>query len=118
LGKTAPALLRAHGWLIHLIADHFPDDAQKIDDPECIEYGLSRGWSLLTQDERIRRQPAALAPLRRYQGMIFCLATADLLAEAKADWFHRRQGAIYDRVRAGRAGFFLVHDYKLARRRI
>lgn len=43
------------GWIVHVLGDHFPDDGQKIGDPEWIKYGLVRGWSLLTQDERIAK---------------------------------------------------------------
>src|SRR5262249_40830355 len=59
LGKNAPGLLRAWGWKVHLITDHYPDDAQNIADDEWMAEGLERGWSLLTQDDRIVRQEAA-----------------------------------------------------------
>lgn len=103
---------------MHLVTDHFDDDAQNVSDPDWMEYGLDHRWVLLTQDERIRRQPAALEPLRRHQGMIFCLSNAELTVAAKADRFHRHQGPIYDRVRRGRGGFYLVEEYRIDRRRI
>jgi hypothetical protein len=103
--------------MVHLVAEHFDDDAQQVSDPEWIEYGLARGWALLTQDERIRRQPAALEPLRRHRGSIFCLSSAQLTVTAKADRLLRLQGAIYDLVRRGRGGFFLVDEHRVFRRR-
>jgi hypothetical protein len=107
-----------HGWVVHLITEHFSDDAQQVSDPEWIEYGLTRGWALLTQDERIRRQPAALEPLRRHRGSIFCLNNAQLTVTAKADRLLRQQGAIFDVVRRGRSGFFLIDEHRVRRRRI
>jgi hypothetical protein len=117
LGKGAPRLLTEHGWNVHLVTAHFPDDAQGVSDPEWIEYGLTRGWALLTQDERIRRQPAALVPLRQHGGLIFCLRSAELLISARGDRFHANQGAIYNCVRSGRSGFYLVFEHKVVRQR-
>ncbi|WP_343602468.1 hypothetical protein [Mycobacterium sp.] len=32
------------GWLIHRIADQFPNDADRVSDPDWMEFGLQRGW--------------------------------------------------------------------------
>jgi hypothetical protein len=48
-----------------MVSDVFPDDGQNVSDPEWIEYGLTQGWGLLTQDVRIATQPAVQALLRR-----------------------------------------------------
>jgi hypothetical protein len=40
LGRSAPARLVGLGWIIHLVADHFPDDGQQVGDDEWIEFGL------------------------------------------------------------------------------
>jgi hypothetical protein len=105
------------GWIVHLVTDHFADDAQKVSDPEWIEHGLSRGWALLTQDARIRRQPAALAPLRRHSGLMFCLNSAELPVQTRADRFHTHQAAIYARVRSRQGGFYMVPEHRLVRTR-
>jgi PIN like domain len=110
-------LLVHHGWVVHLVTDHFPDDAQDVGDPEWIEYGLSRGWALLTQDERIRRQPAALALLRQYRGSIFCLSSAELLVGARAERFHAHQTVIYYRARSRHGGFYVVHEHRVVKHR-
>jgi hypothetical protein len=99
-----------------LITEHFPDDAQGVGDPEWVEYGLAHGWSLLTQDDRIRRQPSALAPLRRYKGTVHCLASAELPREVRAERFHTHQRKIYGNVRAARLGFFVVYEFDVVRR--
>lgn len=54
LGKTTASRLREAGFVIHLIADHYPDDASDIPDEEWIAEGCSNGWVLLTKDKRIR----------------------------------------------------------------
>lgn len=46
--------LRAAGWLVHRIADYFPDDAQCVADEEWLAYGLARGWVPLCKDGRIK----------------------------------------------------------------
>lgn len=73
----------AWGWVIHVVGDYFPDDGQRVGDPEWMEHGLSRGWSLLTQDERIATQPVAITLLRRYKGIIHCLDSAQLPVRTK-----------------------------------
>ena len=45
---TAAKAVGAHGAIVHLIADHYPDDATLVADEVWIEAGCSRGWCLLT----------------------------------------------------------------------
>lgn len=117
LGKQAPALLVDLGWTVHVISDHFPNDAQAVSDPEWIEYGLQRGWSLLTQDERICTQPAVKAMLREYRGCVHCLDSANLAIRARVARFEAHRGAIYQHVRDRRVGFFLVRENGAPRRK-
>lgn len=117
LGKRAPALLAEWGWIIHLIGDHFPDDAQQTGDDEWIEHGLQRGWSLLTQDERISTQPAVGALLNGYRGCAHCLDSANLGALAKATRFEMHRKAIHQHVLDRRVGFYVVHEFGPPRRK-
>ena len=102
---------------MHTISDHFPGDAQEISDPEWVEYGLRRGWSLLTQDERISHQIAVRDMLRRYRGCIHCLDSANLHVKARADRFDAHRGVIYQHVRDRTVGFFIVHEFGPPRRK-
>lgn len=111
LGKGAPAMLVELGWIVHTISDHFPQDAQSIDDPEWVEYGLRNGWSLLTQDERISSQIAVMTMLRKYRGCIHCLDSANLPIRVRAERFHSHRQAIYQHVKDRRVGFFIVHEH-------
>lgn len=63
LGKASAARLRESGWIIHLIADFYQDDATRIPDEEWIAEGCSRGWLLLTKDKRIRYRERELSAL-------------------------------------------------------
>ncbi|MER7164778.1 hypothetical protein ABT336_01695 [Micromonospora sp. NPDC000207] len=117
LGKQAPALLVERGWIVHVVSEHFPDDAQAVGDPEWIEYGLRRGWSLLTQDERISTQPTVKAMLRQYSGCIHCLDSANLAIQARVARFEAQRGAIHQNVRDRRVGFFVVRERGAPRRK-
>ncbi|WP_344572130.1 hypothetical protein [Winogradskya humida] len=117
LGRGAPVLLSELGWLIHVIGDHFPDDAQHAGDDEWIEFGLRRGWSLLTQDERISTQPAVRTLLNQYGGCVHCLDNANLTAAAKAARFDAHRRSIFQRVRDRRVGFYVLHEFGPPRRK-
>jgi hypothetical protein len=118
LGKGTPARLLELGWVVHLISDHFTDDAQDVSDPEWIQLGLSRRWSMLTQDLRIRTQPEVHRLLRAHTGTVFCLSSAELPVRVRADRFQAQQASIYQRVRDGTAGFFVVTESGVVRRRL
>lgn len=117
LGKRAPAILTELGWIVHTIGNHFTEDAQSISDPEWVEYGLERGWSLLTQDERISTQVTVMTMLRDYRGCIHCLDSANLPIRVRAERFDTHRRAIYQHVRDGRVGFFMVHEHGAPRRK-
>jgi len=104
-------------WRVHVIADHFPDDAAAVEDPQWTEYGLARGWSLLTQDVRIANQPTVLALLRRYSASIHRLDSAELPVRVRADRFHSRQAVTYQHVRDRRTGFYVIGETGRPRRK-
>ena len=76
LGKTTAARLREAGHVVHLIADHYPDDASDIPDEDWIAEGCSNGWVLLTKDKRIRYRASELQALR--EGHLFCLVSGNM----------------------------------------
>jgi hypothetical protein len=117
LGKSAPQILVSRGWIVHVISDHFPDDAQHVSDPEWIEYGLSRGWALLTQDLRIATQVEVHALLRRHKACIHCLDSSELPVQVRAERFDARRGPIHQSVLDRRVGFFVIHEKGPLRRK-
>jgi hypothetical protein len=102
---------------VHLIADHFPDDAQAVTDPEWIAHGLGKGWALLTQDLRISTQTEVRTLLRDHNGCILCLDSAELPVQVRADRFDVRRPWIHQAVLDRRAGFFVIHENGPPRRK-
>ena len=81
-----------------------------------MEYGLSRGWPLLTQDKRIRTQVEALKLLGDYEGQIFCLSSGDLLVSARAARFEAHRSVIHQHIARGARGFFVVYENEVVSR--
>jgi hypothetical protein len=52
LGPETAGVLRGFGWIVHLINDFFPNDAQETADEDWIAYGLQRGWGDLSAGRR------------------------------------------------------------------
>lgn len=108
LGKETARLLRAEGWTIHLIADHYPDDAQRVPDERWIAEGCRRGWVLLSKDKRIRYRGEELAEL--HGGRLFCLSNGNLVIEQMVARFFAAEGAIRRAATARESGFWKVYD--------
>ncbi len=79
-------------------------------------YGLGEGWSLLTQDKRIRTQSDALALLDAHRGQIYCLSSGDLRVATRADRFETHRAVIHHHIARGGYGFFFVYDTEVVRR--
>lgn len=76
LGRITASRLRGAGYRVHLIADHYPDDASDIPDEQWIAEGCANGWILLTKDKRIRYRTGELEALQG--GHLFCLTSGNL----------------------------------------
>ena len=85
LGKKTASGLREAGYVIHLVADHYPNDADEVPDEDWIAEGCSRGWILLTKDKRIRYRAAELEALQ--EGHLFCLITGNMNIEEMTQAF-------------------------------
>jgi hypothetical protein len=107
LGKASANRLRDHGWIIHLIADFYRDDASDVVDEQWIAEGCSRGWSLLTKDKKIRYRANELAALKT--GHLFCLASGNLGLDAMAQRFIGAEHAIVNVRQKYPIGFWHVH---------
>ena len=75
LGKASATRLRDRGWIIHLIAEFYQDDAADIADEEWIAEGCSRSWILLTKHKKIRYRSHELGALE--SGHLFCLPSGN-----------------------------------------
>ncbi len=85
LGRITASRLRSAGYGVHLIADHYPDDASDVPDEEWIAEGCSRGWVLLTKDKRIRYRAEELEALQ--EGHLFCLVSGNMDINAMTQAF-------------------------------
>jgi len=112
LGKNTAARLVDLGWSIHRIVDHFPNDAQEVEDPEWMEYGLQRGWIPLHKDGRIVGNPTERAPVERHRAPMFFLDNQHLHIEEMVRRLHTNQSKIYAIVRRRRqaAACYAVSD--------
>lgn len=108
LGKVSARLLRDRGWTIHLIADFYERDAARIGDEEWISEGCSRGWSLLTKDQKIRYRASQLAALGH--GHLFCLANGNLPTREMAVRFQAARSKIERVVVYEPGGFWHVYE--------
>ena len=88
LGRTTASRLREAGYVVHLIADHNPDDASDVPDEEWIAEGCSNSWVLLTKDKRIRYRAEELEALQA--GHLFCLVSGNMNIAESDPGVHRR----------------------------
>lgn len=107
LGKTPANQLREAGYLVHLIAEHYPADATKIPDETWIAEGCSRGWALLTKDKRIRYRAEELAALHR--GHLFCLSGGNMGVDMMSQALLSAMPRIARAVATQRTGFWHVY---------
>lgn len=76
LGRTTASRLREAGYVVHLIADHYRNDANDVPDEDWITEGCANGWVLLTKDKKIRYRAAELEALQ--EGHLFCLVSGNM----------------------------------------
>jgi hypothetical protein len=108
LGRTVSLELQRLGWLVHRIADEFPDDAQDIADEDWIEYGLRRGWVPLSKDGRIKGRGHERSPLVTYSGTLFYLDNQQLKIAAMVERFHLNRQRIERAARRGGPAIYAV----------
>jgi predicted nuclease of predicted toxin-antitoxin system len=69
------ARLLEAGVRVEVHRDHFADDAR---DEEWLSAIASRGWVILTKDQRIRYRPLELQALRKSHAKVFVLTAGNL----------------------------------------
>lgn len=81
-----PGLLRAAGWSITTLAEHYgiPDD-ERVDDVTWLLLAGGEGWAVLMKDDRIRYRPAEREALIHSGVTAFCLASGNLTAQVMAE---------------------------------
>lgn len=114
LGKLVAQQLRDGGWIIHRIADHYADDAQNVPDEEWIEEGISRGWSLLTKDRRIRYRAWERSALTH--GVMFRLSNGNLSITQMVRWFENSRTRIWDVTSHAGPEIWVVYENEVIKR--
>ncbi|MGH3697245.1 MAG: hypothetical protein ACRDRX_25225 [Pseudonocardiaceae bacterium] len=101
--------MRQLRWIVHLVNDHFEHDGQFVKDESWIEYGLQRGWALLTKDQKIRYRAEELLSLAEH-GKMFCLSSGNLTIEQQSRIFEEARVHIERAVRRHEARFYQVYE--------
>ena len=107
LGKITASRLRQAGYVVHLIAEHYPTDASTVPDETWIAEGCSHDWVLLTKDKRIRYRAEELAALQA--GHLFCLSGGNLNIEEMARALLSAMPRISRAARSQPTGFWHVY---------
>jgi hypothetical protein len=110
LGRGVADGLRAHGWLVHRVADHFPDDAQCVADEDWLSYGLACGWVPLCKDGRIKGRHHEREPLVVHSAVLFYLDNQQLRRDEMVARFQRVRSAIDHAVRRGGPAVYAVGE--------
>ncbi|MFE2750886.1 hypothetical protein ACFXGA_02660 [Actinosynnema sp. NPDC059335] len=115
LGRGVAEGLRAAGWLVHRIADHFPDDAQCVADEDWLAYGLERGWIPLCKDGRIKGRQHERAPLVAHSAVLFYLNNQQLRREEMIVRLQRARSAVDHAVGRGGPAIYAVGESGIRR---
>jgi PIN like domain len=115
LGKTVAEKLRAAGWIIHRVGDHFRDDGQGTSDPDWIAYGLSHGWALLTQDQRIRYRADEIGAVEVGKGVMFQLSNGNLTIAQKIGYFDDNRSSIFAAAKKPGPALYRVYVNRIAK---
>lgn len=107
MGKITASQLRAAGWRVHTIADHFPNDATDVDDEVWITTMVEQGWVGITKDKHVRYRAAELGALTL--GHIFCLSDGNLRLNEATDRLLEAGPAIERAIDRADLGFWFVY---------
>lgn len=113
LGRETARRLRDLGWIVHLVSDAYPNDAQEIADEVWLRDGCARGWALLSKDKRIRYRGRELAALTG--GRLFCLSNGNLPIATMVSRFERHRTAIWHHADGQSQGFWTVYEHEVRR---
>lgn len=108
LGKGTAEELRALGWIVHTVHDHFANEGEDTSDEEWITYGVTHGWVMLTKDKRIRYRAEEIGALA--SGHIVCLTNGQLKRQEAVDRFHAARVAMMRQTSVHPVGFWHVGD--------
>lgn len=110
LGRVqVPQALRAAGWRVVTLAEHYgiPRDAG-VSDEEWLALAGHHGWAVLMKDDRIRYRPAEREALIRAKVQAFCLSSGNLHAGQMAGLFLHHASAVLELAVAPGPGLHVI----------
>lgn len=116
LGRTTGLRLLNLGWRVHMVSEIYPNDGQDVSDPDWISHGLRLGWSLLTQDQRIRYRSAEIGALADGGGTMFCRSSGNLMIQDRVDYFEGQREAIHRVAGSDAVALYLAYKDRIERR--
>lgn len=114
--KAVPEALRAEGWDIVTLAEHYgmPADEQ-VPDTDWIREAARQGWPILMKDKRIRRRQAEINAVIAHQARCFVITRGDLPSADMASRFIANRMAIFTAVTQPGPYIFSVQTERLLR---
>lgn len=105
LGRGVADGLRGQGWVVHCIADFYPNDAQAVPDSEWVTEALTRGWAGLSKDVRVWKviDQAKAVP-------VFSLSNGQLGTDEMVRRYAAVQTEIWRQALLGAAGLWIVYE--------
>lgn len=93
--KAVPAALRADGWDLITLAEHYgvPADEQ-VADVDWITEAAAHGWPILMKDKRIRHRHVEREAVIAYQARCFVVTRGDLTSTEMVSRFIGSKAAI------------------------
>lgn len=108
--------LREAGFTVHVMADVFGDDPAMRKDEDWVTEVTTRGWVILTKDDKMRMKPRERDVLLEHGARVFCITNAHMKAEDMAARLVKHRGKI---VRLSRKpGPYVYAVYEEAVRRL
>ncbi|WP_405937116.1 toxin-antitoxin system, toxin component, PIN family protein [Streptomyces sp. NBC_00726] len=110
-GRRVAEELQVRGWVVHRIADVFPEDGQRIPDEEWISHGLDRLWVPLTKDGRIKTRDREIRPVLQRAAVLFYLDNQQLRSSEMVQRLDSHRSAIYEAVEKGGPAAYAVRQH-------
>lgn len=114
--KAVPEALRADGWDIVTLAEHYgmPADEQ-VADTDWIREASKRGWPILMKDKRIRHRQAEISAVVAHRARCFVITRGDLPSSEMANRFTANRAAIFSAITQPGPYIFSVQTERLLR---
>jgi PIN like domain len=114
--KAVPEALRADGWDIVTLAEHYgmPADEQ-VADTDWIQEAANQGWPILMKDKRIRHRQAEINAVVQHKARCFVITRGDLPSAEMANRFIVSKAAIFAAIAEPGPYIFSVQTDRLSR---